>query len=434
MIARHSIAAAAATLCLLQACSTVAPSPQTKAMQVEPVLRLGHSGAASAVTYYQLGKFHQERNNLDVARASYLQSIALDPHQIDARNALAVIHAKQGRLDDAAKLLQELVRDYPKDAYLQNNLAYVHYLRHDYSAALGALERALRIEPGNARAHANLDLVQTALIEKKNSLAAGEAETPAQTSSKAADEVAAKPAAKQAAPAPQEDKAAALALAGAREAVLSPLTVDMHRKAPVLVPQALTGSSTATLEKPAYDLPASSLQVVQLQPNLIELRPNASVVAAARNAGSATEMPVLRNRADMTLASPVPVNVTAPAMSATTRQRPETRSFHVDIANGNGIGGMAAKMRKALEQRGIAVGHLSNRKPFDTAVTEIQYRAGYRHEAEHVRSVMQTAVTLAAVKDLPANADVRLLLGKDAGAHLAMLHGSSKLALNDRHK
>jgi tetratricopeptide (TPR) repeat protein len=434
MMPLRPIAFAAATLCLLQGCAT--PPSQTaasKAMQIEPVLRVEHSGKKTALTYYQLGKFHQEHGNLDAARASYLQSIALDAHQADARNALAVIHAKQGRLDDAAKLLQDLVRDYPKDAYLQNNLAYVHYLRHDYSAALGSLERALNIEPGNARAHANLDLVQTALVEKRNTLIAGDATTAAQAQLDTANGGAAQPVTRRPAVPPQEEKAAAMAIAEAREAILAPAAVESRRKPVMPVPQALPQiPAVATPDRPVYSSSMQGLQVVQLQPNVIELRPHAAVPSL--NNAKPVEAHALRTAPDTASASAATATVAPPAPSVTAKQQSAPKAFRVDIANGNGIAGMAAKMRKALEQKGIPVARLSNRKPFDTAATEIQYRAGFLHEAEHVRSAMQAPVVLSAVKNMPANADVRLLLGKDAGGHLALLHGDTRLAMNDKHK
>lgn len=431
MSTRRPVAIAVSMLCLLQACASPSSPPAVKAMHVEPVLHMQHSGTQTASTYYQLGKFHQARGNMDAARAAYLQSVALDGHQADARNALAVIDAKQGRLNDAVQLLEAVVRDYPQDAYLQNNLAYVQYLRHDYSAALSALERALTIEPGNARAHANLDLVQAALIEKKNALMAEDANTPA-PESHAAHVDSVEPEARQSAPTPQRETFAAKAIADARAAISIPSPAELRREASALALRVTP--APAAVPAPiatAYSLPEQNLRVVQLQPNVIELRPQATKATVLRNvpvAADAHPPHVVRNGASENemLAAPATHQEAAPPQ--------EMKRFRVDIANGNGVEGMAARMRKVLEQRGIAVGHLSNKKPYDTAVTEIQYRAGYLHEAEHMQSVLQAPVTLAAVKGIPANADVRLLLGKDAGAHLALLNGSSRLALNDRRK
>ncbi|MBK4733823.1 LytR C-terminal domain-containing protein [Noviherbaspirillum pedocola] len=440
MSTRRPVAIAVSMVCLLQACASPSAPVAPKAMQVEPVLRLNHAGAQSASTYYKLGKFHQERGNLDAARTAYLQSIALDARQADARNALAVIDAKQGRLEDAARLLEALVRDYPQDAYLQNNLAYVQYLRHDYSAALSALEHALTIEPGSARAHANLDLVQAALIEKKQSLVAGHTGAPAPQAD-AAHEDKAKTDTTPPATAPRQDADIEMAVTTAREALPKPAPAELRRKASALALQvapaapAVAPAPAPTPVAAAYVQPEQSLRVVQLQANIIELRPRSAPAKAARELPVTTDThaPQVSHAAVReeiilaTTAAPVKPH------EIETRQQPkqEAKTFRVDIANGNGIEGMAARMRTALEQRGIAVGHLSNKKPYDTTLTAIQYRAGYLQEAERVRRALQAPVALAAMKDMPANADVRLLLGKDAGGHLALLSGSSKLALND---
>jgi hypothetical protein len=118
-------------------------------------------------------------------------------------------------------------------------------------------------------------------------------------------------------------------------------------------------------------------------------------------------------------------------MSADT-QRDATRRFRLDVANGNGIPGMAKKTRGVLEQHGIAGGHLSNQKPFNTATTEIQYRPGYLQEAERVRNALKAQVTLSVGKNMPGNADVRLLLGRDAHLQLALGEEPPKFVLNDK--
>lgn len=145
--------------CLLQGCTATPVAPQ---WQVQGVQRIGHSAGQNAATYLQLGKFYQERGQLDLAAGAYAASIALDPRQLGARNAQAVLDARQGRLEQAATALLALVRDYPEAAQPMNNLGYVYYLQGELAQASGMLGQAVARAGGTALARNNLQLVQAA--------------------------------------------------------------------------------------------------------------------------------------------------------------------------------------------------------------------------------------------------------------------------------
>src|SRR5688572_15066880 len=87
---------------LLQAC--VSPANLAE-RPMEPLFRVNHSSHSSASTYYQLGKFHQERGRLDLAGEAFRHSLKLDANSLDSRNALAAVYFHQGRLDEARALL-----------------------------------------------------------------------------------------------------------------------------------------------------------------------------------------------------------------------------------------------------------------------------------------------------------------------------------------
>ena len=85
---------------LLSGCTASHAPPQ---WQVQGVQRISHSAGQNAVTYFELGKFYQARGQLVLAADAFAASIALDPQQLAARNALAVLDARQGRLEQAAR-------------------------------------------------------------------------------------------------------------------------------------------------------------------------------------------------------------------------------------------------------------------------------------------------------------------------------------------
>jgi hypothetical protein len=95
---------------------------------------------------------------------------------------------------------------------------------------------------------------------------------------------------------------------------------------------------------------------------------------------------------------------------------------------------MAHKMRDALARRGIQAGRITNKRPFNTQSTEIQYLAGFEKEAERVRSAMGTHVVMTPVSAIAGNQDVRLVLGKDAPGYAALMGEAGALAYSDGHK
>jgi len=114
-------------------------------------------------------------------------------------------------------------------------------------------------------------------------------------------------------------------------------------------------------------------------------------------------------------------------LRAAPRQR---RAFRFDVANGNGVPGMALKMRDALARRGIHAARVTNKRPFNTESTEIQYLIGFEKEAERVRTAMASHVTMKPVSVIAGTQDVRLVLGRDAAGHVALMGEAPLLALN----
>jgi hypothetical protein len=138
---------------LLAACA----APPAKApLAMEALLRISHSGGQTAANWYQLGKYHQQRGQFDLALKAYAAAIAEGGGQLEPRNAQATVLALQGRLDEAQQTLLRLVADYPEAAHPYNNLGYVHLMQRDYAAAITALKRALALDAGAERARNNL--------------------------------------------------------------------------------------------------------------------------------------------------------------------------------------------------------------------------------------------------------------------------------------
>ena len=139
---------------------------------------------------------------------------------------------------------------------------------------------------------------------------------------------------------------------------------------------------------PAPTTPASRLQLTQLQPNIFALSWRDAPVAAHA-------------------ALPVPAKPVAPLP-------------RLEVINGNGETGMAARMRGMLGGMGISVLRLGNQRPYAVQASSIIYRPGHAQAAAALALALGGMRQLQAADDsgIGTGADLRLLLGKDAAASL----------------
>ena len=137
--------------------------------------------------------------------------------------------------------------------------------------------------------------------------------------------------------------------------------------------------------------PASRLQLTQLQPNIFALSWRDAAVAAHA-------------------AAPLPARPVAPAA-------PLPR---LEVINGNGETGMAARMRGMLGGMGISVLRLGNQRPYGRQASSIVYRPGHAGAAATLAKALGGMPQLQASSEdgIGAGADLRLVLGKDAAASL----------------
>lgn len=90
------------------------------------------------------------------------------------------------------------------------------------------------------------------------------------------------------------------------------------------------------------------------------------------------------------------------------------RAKRLEVANGNGVTGLAREMSGHLESTGYAHVRKTNEIPYRMPATEIQYRPGFEPQARDLRTTLRSGIPLVASTQLRADVQVRLLLGKDA--------------------
>lgn len=378
-------------VCLLQACMTTpaaretpvlsAPTaaPETTELAIQPVMRVRHSANESAATFYQLGKYHLEHGSLEFARSAYEASITLDGQQLEARNALAALDATQGKLDSAKTLLIQLVADFPEVAHPYNNLGYVYYLQSNFEAAQKTLQRAIALDTGNERARNNLNAVNIALAQSGNRDPQTLLTTQAQTTQ----------------PEQQTFLISEPTTAVAVENVTTATTEARSQGLAIISPPV-----EQVVERIEHIAPKTRMELVEIVPNVFELKlkhANATVLASAVAAVLATN-----SRAK------------SPAKYPATVSR-------IEVANGNGVTGMAKRISDVLNRQGISVSRLSNELPYKQQETNIQYRAGFEKTATNLKHALKGHAVIVATPDPSLNVDVRLVLGKNAIAHMALI-------------
>ncbi|MDR3409625.1 MAG: tetratricopeptide repeat protein [Formivibrio sp.] len=138
----------------------------------------------------------------------------------------------------------------------------------------------------------------------------------------------------------------------------------------------------------------SHLETVQLAPNVYELRERVMPAQLA------------------TAEAIAPQPVAAPTKSTTLR---------LEVSNGNGITGFARKVSGFLVNQGYRSARLTNQKPFQVSISQIQYRPGFRDAAQNLKSSLPPEPNLELVQTNTLRADIqaRILLGKDMSRNVA---------------
>ncbi|NML15309.1 LytR C-terminal domain-containing protein [Azohydromonas caseinilytica] len=205
--------------------------------RIEPVQSVTHGlGQGSADSYYVVGRQIERSRDWLRAAEAYRQALQSDPGHIDARNALAVVLARLGLLQEAEAQLRLALQAAPQRADLHSNLGYLLVLARRLPEAQATLHAALALNPQDRVAQANLLLAQGRAPASATPMALAQAGTSAMTAAATTTPAAAVPAA--AAPRP----GAALQVLDA--ATLPPLT------------QAVPGHSPSALSPAAADVPA----------------------------------------------------------------------------------------------------------------------------------------------------------------------------------
>ncbi|MES2105172.1 MAG: tetratricopeptide repeat protein [Pseudomonadota bacterium] len=412
-----------ASLPALFSCSTPATKPTLASARIEPVMQTSRPDDTS-LGYYQLGRFYQGQNRLDLAAEAYRKAIGLSASFVEAHNALGTVYSKQGKYEDAITELSTALKIVPDLARVYNNLGYTYYLQNNFSEAVIAYEKAIALEPGNPRTYNNLGAALGKLgdTEKSRLAFARAEELNSPTAAVAANNEKVLPVAQAEAQIQAQVQAQAPTLA----------QVDRQEPSNVPAPISIAGTSVAYQLPTAHEsialafnnsagtalaeisMPADLPEQPSLLPLLAQPSGQKSDVAA---------LPLLNLRADRIVSKLFPA--AAVATNTEISYRPAVpaepaKAYRLEIANGNGVTGLATKVRKTLALQGVPAARLTNIKPYREPQTLIQYRAAYMDQALLLSKKFLKAPKLVQDEHLRSSSDLRLVLGKDVATQLAL--------------
>lgn len=104
----------------------------------------------------------------------------------------------------------------------------------------------------------------------------------------------------------------------------------------------------------------------------------------------------------------------------------------LEISNGNGVRGLAQRISRSLDERGVPVTRLTNQKGFAVRETELQYRPGHEKDAAIILAALPKGVSLRQAAQLRKDIDIRLVLGKDITNNFARKYTRTGIRPNNQ--
>ncbi|GAB3545553.1 hypothetical protein GCM10027343_22130 [Noviherbaspirillum agri] len=392
MFKRHAMAIAIGSVTLFSGC---AGTPPVAGLDIEPVLSV--RGGVDAEAQYRIGRYYQGQVRLEAAEKSFLKALALDPYHAEAHNALGTVYFGLGRIRKAEEEFKRAISIAPARAHLHNNLGYLYQQIGRTEEAVSAYREAFRLDPENVRIRNNLAALSCE--DKGECMAAGAGPLAA----------ALQPGVRPAPPLGESVPTAQMAPTspGAVPVPASAAAPVAQEPAPVLAPAAVVVSEVAQTA-PVVPSPsmAPTVQLANVGPNVWELRP---IDTKAAQVSSVPLIPLA--------SSPQPQ---ARDLSV---QPVRTAAGRVEVANGNGVRGLAKRVGSYLREQGYAAPRLTNHQTFAQRRTEIQYVAGAEALAHQIEQSFGQPARLVLVVSLERQAPVRVVLGKDFNESTVIARG-----------
>jgi Tfp pilus assembly protein PilF len=398
---------------------------------------------ADAERHYQVAKYWLGQQRTTEALISLDRAIRLDPTHAEALNARASVKASQADFSGARLDLDQALAAKSERSHLHYNSGVLHRMMGYPEAARAAFERALRLQPDHPEALMAMAALGSSLGEAKvtqpvessnhSSLVRipDSASEPSQTFSlERLRESAAKTARgtldviRAEAQSQKGDSKGGVVASEAALPAAPNATGRIAGQAPAVVPgpsEALNSSLMVRRlvdEVPVQDLEAPEPLVIKAAASSEMGESTVLLISKPR-----TELPSFRElRVIGATLEVVTTTVGSPSVIAIAPTTVD--SARIDVANGNGINGMARALRGQLRGIGVQVATISNWGNFNQPVTRVLYRDGYEQAARELADRLPVQAELVAVARLPrTDRDVVVVLGRDMRGYRATVSG-----------
>lgn len=121
-----------------------------------------------------LGAEHEQAGRLDEAERVLNQVLAEAPERFGAAHLLGIVAFKKERIDDAARLMERSIALAPGNALFYRNICEVYRILGRYEEALAAGQRAATLAPNDPHCHHNLGVLHYHRLELEQAIAAAE--------------------------------------------------------------------------------------------------------------------------------------------------------------------------------------------------------------------------------------------------------------------
>ena len=105
------------------------------------------SGIRTAWLYSRLGNLYLQKGNKNEAMNNFERAAQLNPYDYDSLQNLAVVYRETGRLADAEKVLESILKSGEEYAAAYNELGMLAFQKGDKAKALSYFERAAKLDP-----------------------------------------------------------------------------------------------------------------------------------------------------------------------------------------------------------------------------------------------------------------------------------------------
>jgi len=386
-LTRTTLALSAALL--LSACSL---DPKQWFSRSAPDADAPAASAAQGTLYLLRARQAFERGDYGIAINLLELELGQNNDSVAALNGLGASYDQLGRHDVARRYYFRALDLAPDSDMTLANLAYSYQLEGRPADSLRVYELALSQAPDNSLALAQLPQVQ-------------------------------EQAAQQALAAPEPVQVDGSLFANAER---SPLLVDRPALLQVVNGNGVRGIAAATASAvdtgqfrvtgldnvPGYDIQRSRILHRPYFRDRAEQLANALAVEAALQ-----ESTLLDNDVDLRLVLGHDFARQVIIANEQLQRRPALAldsALRLEVVNGNGVNGMAARVREYLRDKGGSVVRIANAEHFQHDRSVIYYRSGQRQQVEGLLSTLPLHnVSLLESDELAANVDVRVLLGRD---------------------